>query len=181
MTKKNKLPKTIKILKNTVHQFDGKEDKHDTRPTESIKVDLEVENLVKSLPNKDISDLREMWEKYFNEKAPKWNKSYLILRLSYRIQEVHYATTLRLKVRKTLENIYKGNTRLVTKSKLRKEGKYNIKVGAVLERHYQGNIYKVMKTDKGYLFEEKTYKYLSAIATKITKKQTKGYEFFGLI
>ena len=164
MSEKKKLSNTIQILKTSVHKYDGKEDKHDTKPTESIKADPEIEKLIKNLPDQKISELREMWEEYFNEKAPKWNKSYLVLRLSYKIQEVHYATTLRPKVKKALEDIYKGTTNLSIKSKLRKEGKFKIKIGTVLERNYHGITYQVIKTKKGYLFEDKLYQYLSAIA-----------------
>jgi hypothetical protein len=177
-----KLKNTIQILKARIHRYDGKEDKHDTRPTQSIEADSEIENLIKDLPNKSVDELRKLWKSYCNEEAPNWNKSYFIPRLSYRIQEVHYATELRPKVKTALEEICKGINKIPTKSKLRKEGKFKIKIGTVLERNYHGITYRVVKTNKGYLFEDKLYQYLSAIASRITKKsQTKGYEFFGLI
>ncbi len=82
-----KLSNTIKILKKSVHEYEyeGEEGKHDTRPTESIKSDPEVENLINSLIDKDISELRELWTKYFDQEIPKWNKGYLTKRLAYRI------------------------------------------------------------------------------------------------
>ena len=176
-----KLKNTIQILKTQVHQYDGKEDKHDTRPTESIKADPEIEKLIKDLPNKSVDELRELWKSYCGEEAPNWNKSYFIPRLSYRIQEVHYATEIRPKLQKILEDIADGSKKILTKSKLRKEGKFEIKLGTVLERTYKGQVYKVMKTHKGYVFENRVYQYLSPIAKKITGEERKGYEFFGLI
>ena len=181
MNKNNKFPSTIKILKTSIHKYRGEEGSFDTRPTQPITHDSEIEKLVEDLPNKDVVELRNLWSRYFDEEIPKWNKGYLTKRLAYRIQEVHYATTIRPKVRTVLEDIYKGRTDLVAKSKLRKEGKFKIKIGTVLERTYKGEIYRVIKTDKGYLFDDKIYQYLSAIAKQITKKETKGYEFFGLI
>lgn len=181
MQKTNKLKNTIQILRENIYQYDGKEDKHDTRPTQSIQADPEIENLIKNLSNKSIGELRKLWKSYCNEEAPNWNKSYFIPRLSYRIQSVHYATDIRPKLQKILEDIASGSQRISTKSKIRKEGKFRIKLGTVLERTYQGQVYKVMKTRNGYVFEDRIYQYLSPIAKKITGEKRRGYEFFGLI
>jgi Protein of unknown function (DUF2924) len=176
-----KLPKTTKIFSEAIHKYDGKEDKFDTRPTQAIAPDPEIEKLLKELPDKDISELREMWKKYCNEEAPNWNKSYFVPRLAYRIQEVHYATTLRPKAQKALKDIYKGKTTLSTQSKLRSEGKFKLKIGTVLERKYLGETYRVIKTSEGYFFNDHIYQYLSSVAKQITKKETKGYALFGLM
>lgn len=79
------------------------------------------------------------------------------------------------------EDVAGGTTQIPTKSHLRKEGKFRIKIGAVLERTYRGKVYKVIKTPEGYFFDDRIYKYLSPIAKKITGEKGRGYEFFGLI
>lgn len=175
------LTNTIEILKTSIHQYGGNENKFDTRPTQSIKPDQEIENLIKNLPNKSIDELRKLWKSYCGEEAPNWNKSYFIPRLSYRIQEVHYATDIRPKLQKILEDVAGGKTQIPTKSHLRKEGKFKIKIGTVLERTYQEQVYKVIKTPEGYFFDDRIYQYLSPIAKKITGEKRRGYEFFGLI
>ena len=176
-----KLPKTISILSRAVYKYSGREDEFDTRPTQRTEPNPEIEKLLKELQNKDILELREMWKKYCSAEAPNWNKSYFIPRLSYRIQEVHYATTLRPKVKKAIEDIHQGKTTLSTKSKLRIEGKFKLKIGTVLERKYLGNTYHVFKTSDGYFFNGRIYQYLSSIAKQITGEETKGYAFFGLM
>ncbi len=103
------LTNTIEILKTSIHQYGGNENKFDTRPTQSIKPDQEIENLIKNLPNKSIDELRKLWKSYCGEEAPNWNKSYFIPRLSYRIQEVHYATDIRPKLQKILEDVGVSN------------------------------------------------------------------------
>ena len=136
------LTNTIEILKTSIHQYGGNENKFDTRPTQSIKPDQEIENLIKDLPNKSIDELRKLWKSYCDEEAPNWNKSYFIPRLSYRIQEVHYATDIRPKLQKILENVAGGKTQIPTKSHLKKKESSKLKLARFLRELIRGKFTK---------------------------------------
>lgn len=69
------LSNTIEILRTSIHQYAGNENKFDTRPTQSIKPDQKIENLIKDLPNKSIDELRKLWKSYCDEEAPNWNNT----------------------------------------------------------------------------------------------------------
>ena len=47
-------------------------------------------------------------------------------------------------------------------------------------REYQGKTYIVFKTDDGFVFNEKKYRSLSAIANEITRTHCNGKKFFGV-
>lgn len=53
--------------------------------------------------------------------------------------------------------------------------------GATILREYQGKTYKVAVLDNGYLYDNKHYRSLSAIANVITGSHCNGRKFFGVI
>jgi len=52
--------------------------------------------------------------------------------------------------------------------------------GTRLIREWQGAVYEVTVTDSGYVWEGRTYKSLSPIATTITGTRWSGPRFFGI-
>ena len=64
--------------------------------------------------------------------------------------------------------------------KAKSNGSNNIKQGARLVREWHGDTYEVTVLDKGYVWQDKTYKSLTQIAGEITGTHLSGPKFFGL-
>ena len=60
-------------------------------------------------------------------------------------------------------------------------GQIRIKAGSRLLREWHGTTHEVIVTDKGFVWEGRTYKSLSAVAQAISGAKWNGPRFFGLI
>jgi hypothetical protein len=60
-------------------------------------------------------------------------------------------------------------------------GQIRIKPGARLLREWHGTTHDVIVTDKGFVWEGRTYKSLSAVAEAVSGAKWSGSRFFGLI
>jgi hypothetical protein len=60
-------------------------------------------------------------------------------------------------------------------------GQIRIKPGSRLLREWHGTTHEVIVTDKGFVWEGRTYKSLSAVAQAISGAKWNGPRFFGLI
>jgi hypothetical protein len=59
--------------------------------------------------------------------------------------------------------------------------KYHIKNGMEITKTFKGQEYKVyVKSSKEFIYNDQTFKTLSAVALAICKKKVSGYDFFGL-
>jgi hypothetical protein len=119
-----------------------------------------------------LSELRAAWRAEFRREPPKGLWRDLLLRtLAWRIQEKafggHDRATLKL-----LESY--GQKRAGDQRCQR------LKAGTVLVREFGGTHHKVTIMPEGFLWQEKTYSSLSAIAKIITGANWNGPRFFGL-
>lgn len=119
-----------------------------------------------------VSELRAGWYAEFRREAPRGLWRDLLLRtLAWRIQEKafggHDKATLKL-----LESY--GQTRAGDQRCQR------LKPGTVLVREFGGTRHTVAIVPEGFLWQEKTYSSLSAIAKVITGTNWNGPRFFGL-
>jgi len=121
----------------------------------------------------DLSAVRVLWRTHFRRRAPKALSRDLLLRmLAWRIQEQafggHDAATLRLL------NSYgrKNGHKVVLYRKLRP--------GASVVREYRGVRHVVTVSESGFVWQDRTYGSLSAIAREITGSRWNGPRFFGL-
>jgi hypothetical protein len=53
-------------------------------------------------------------------------------------------------------------------------------VGTVLQRQYQGATLRVMVAEDGFIYNERTFRSLSAVAQHVTGTRWNGFSFFGL-
>lgn len=60
-------------------------------------------------------------------------------------------------------------------------GQIRIKPGSRLLREWHGTTYEVIVTDRGFVWEGRTYKSLSAVAQAISGAKWNGPRFFGLV
>jgi hypothetical protein len=131
-----------------------------------------------ALRSASATELREKWRQLFATDPPPFNRSYLIDRLTYRIQELTYGG---LSV-DTKDRLEKLGERLDGGNKSRRQMRADDRpvVGTKLVREYQGVPYTVIVRKDGYEFEGRPYVSLSAIARHITGTRWNGWSFFGL-
>ena len=137
--------------------------------TKEAEIRAEVDAL--RLLGKD--NLRVRWSKLYGKAPPPaFTKDLLGRMIAWRIQEDFYGghdkATLKL-----LNGLARGEgSRLAGKPRLRP--------GTVLMREHGGVRHTVTVTPDGFVWRDKTYSSLSAVARAITGTPWNGYRFFGL-
>lgn len=132
---------------------------------------------ITTLKTMPVGQLKKMWKDLHQTDAPEFNRTYLVSRLTYRLQELAWeGETLSLKKR----------IAALTKEKLSKNSANDRKkrirrppVGTRLIREYHGVQYQVMVLADGFAFDGRKYRSLSRIAQIITGSAWSGPAFFG--
>ena len=110
--------------------------------------------------------LKQEWERVYKEPAPNLSADLLRLGIAYRLQE------------KAL-----GRSPRAVLSQLQAEvrtGQPSIKPGIRLVRSWNGRTVSVEAQKDGFVFEDRVYSSLSAIAREVTGAHWSGPRFFGL-
>lgn len=134
---------------------------------------------VAALPQMPMAELAAMWEELFQAKAPKYNKSFLVKRLAYRLQEIAYNVDGGL-IEKRLEQ-YAKESLSENLRKPRGKGIHMPATGTKLVRIHGGVEHRVTVLDKGFEYNGAHYRSLSHIAREITGTNWSGPTFFGLV
>lgn len=133
-----------------------------------------------ALQNLTVDQLKARWRDLCGGEPPAYNRQFLIRRLAYRIQELHYggiSQAARETLRRTAQN--DPIARLAKPdAKCGKEG--GIADGMRFVRLWQGRRYEVVAAQGGFDFEGQRYRSLSAVAKKITGAHWNGRVFFGV-
>jgi hypothetical protein len=134
------------------------------------------------LPTLTYPQLKERWKALFGGEAPTFNKPYLVKRLAYRIQEMHYGgLTEAAKARLTeIRHQYEIDDEGRVGQKPVVENGDRPVTGTKLVREWRGERYEVTITAAGFEFDGRPYRSLSAIAKAITGTHWNGRVFFGL-
>ncbi|MBI5789642.1 MAG: DUF2924 domain-containing protein [Candidatus Schekmanbacteria bacterium] len=145
-----------------------------------------------------VADLREKYQEVFGEVPRSQHKDFLRKRIAWRIQvlaegdlserarrraeELANDADLRIRAPKVIVELSttssNGHTTVHTFSP--SHDKWLPMPGAVLTRDYQGEIIKVMVLDKGFEYEGRIYRSLTAVAKAVTGAHWNGFYFFGL-
>ena len=152
-----------------------------------------INTKIADLKNKTIPELQKEFEALFDsQKASSDNKVYLIRRIAYRLQELEYGglsqkTQNRLK---ELIALYDPVNNKAIRPKVSVETQARTKTrgrdtrlpipGTIITKDYRGKKHQVKILEKGFEYESKIYKHLTAIADKITGAHWNGYNFFNL-
>jgi hypothetical protein len=128
-----------------------------------------------------MSQLQEKWLDLYGSEPPKYQKAFLVKRLSYRIQELFYGglsetTTSTLKKVATEDAVAMVNEKIPTAKKT----KNNLLAGTRLVRIWHESRYEVLVQENGFEYDGQNYRSLSAIAKKITGTHWNGKKFFGI-
>jgi len=122
-----------------------------------------------ALQNLSLAELQEKWRDLNGTEPPGYGAIYLKKRLAYRIQELFY-----------------GGLSDVTKEKIKRAAKPEADVrstvlpGTRFLREWNGKTYEVVTLEKGFEFDGRKFRSLSAIASHITGTHWNGMKFFGL-
>src|SRR5215218_7473242 len=139
----------------------------------SQQPDPNIEAEIVRIRSLTVEELRSLWRTTFRSARPAgFTKDLLGRAIAYRIQENAYGGLDRAS-RKLLEGLVRGAD---SATQLHRR----LKSGTVLVREYQGERHSVTVVPAGYVWREKTYPSLSAIALAITGTAWNGHRFFGL-
>ena len=130
---------------------------------------MQVSMQIALLERRSISELQEIWKKYFDAPPTTYNKEFYISRIAHRIQELAYGG-LSANQQKLIANMY-----------VPPEDRNNLPpAGTRIVREYLGveNVVTVM--NDGFEYNGMKYSSLSAVAKKITGRKISGRYFFGL-
>ena len=143
-----------------------------------------IKKRIEELKSLSRNELTQKWLEIF-KKTPSQSlrREFLIKHLVWEIQAKEKGGYT-LQAKKKLESLAKSleqNQDLKDDDiKKSKSNSLTIKAGTKLIREYQGKNHEVIVLEKGYQYNHKTYKSLSAIANEITKTRWNGKVFFGL-
>ena len=142
---------------------------------------------------KTIPELQKEFEALFDgQKASSDNKVYIIRRIAYRLQELEYGgLSQKMQNRfKELIALYDPVNNKAIRPKVSVETQARTKTrgrdtrlpipGTIITKDYRGKKHQVKILEKGFEYEGKIYRHLTAIADKITGAHWNGYNFFNL-
>lgn len=141
---------------------------------------------IAGLKTLDHNGLCRLWKTLYGKEPPAYNKTFLVSRLAYRIQEIAHgglSEATKSKMRDVLASggfNEMGSNRHGKKKRV-KHGKKDMPVaGTRLVRDWNGRRYEVIAVPGGFEYDGRLYRSLSAIAKAITGTHWNGKLFFGL-
>jgi hypothetical protein len=140
----------------------------------------EPEDEIARLRDLDPPNLRARWRTVFRRKAPEHLPRHLLFRiLAYRLQSERLGDLDQPTVR-MLDRIASGNGGNGPRSVRIQSRRERLQPGSILVREWNGARHRVEVLDKGFAWDGKTYRSLSAVAFAITGTRWSGPRFFGL-
>ncbi len=141
-------------------------------------MDTTVLQQIDALNRMSMAELRKRWSDLFGAEPGQWGRPYLVRRLAYRIQELAYGG-LSPGAKRRLSLIADGAP--VAPSPPKANAKAGLLPGTVLIREWHGERHEVTVQDKGFMYQGRQYRSLTAIARTITGGSPwGGNRFFGL-
>jgi hypothetical protein len=130
---------------------------------------MQVAMQVALLERQSLTQLQEMWQKYFDTPPISKNKEFYISRLAYRIQELAYG------------GLSSHQQQVIANMHVPSRSHNNLPpTGTRIVREYLGVDHVVVVLPDGFEFNGMKYQTLSAVAKKITGRKISGRYFFGL-
>ena len=134
-----------------------------------------------TLETMTLEQLRQKWLDLYGSDAPRYKKQFLIKRLAYRIQELFYGG-LSEAAKAHLGQVAREDpvARVDARVSKNPEGKADILPGTRFVRIWKDRRYEVLAQEKGFEYEGRIFRSLSAVAREITGTRWNGRLFFGL-
>ncbi|MBF0325496.1 MAG: DUF2924 domain-containing protein [Alphaproteobacteria bacterium] len=131
---------------------------------------------VAELPTLPTPRLKAMWRELTGTEPPPYNRTFLVKRLAYRLQELAFGG-LSVKAERRLDDLIEE---LDGKKKPKAKDMTAPVVGTKLIREWQGVMHEVTALADGFEWQGRRYQSLSAVARAITGTRWNGPLFFGL-
>jgi hypothetical protein len=131
---------------------------------------------VAELPTLPTPKLKAMWRELTGTEPPPYNRTFLVKRLAYRIQELAFGG-LSVQAERRLDDLI---DELDGKKKPKSKDMTAPIVGTKLIREWQGVMQEVTALADGFEWQGRRYQSLSAVARAITGTRWNGPLFFGL-
>ncbi|AVM76236.1 DUF2924 domain-containing protein [Magnetospirillum gryphiswaldense] len=131
---------------------------------------------VAELPTLPTPKLKAMWRELTGTEPPPYNRTFLVKRLAYRIQELAFGG-LSVQAERRLDDLV---DELDGKKKPKTKDMTAPIVGTKLIREWQGVLQEVTALADGFEWQGRRYQSLSAVARAITGTRWNGPLFFGL-
>ena len=141
-------------------------------------MDQTVLSRLAALKAMSVKDLKVEWEKLLGTAAPNKSRTFLEIRIAYRLQELTYGGPDR-ETRRMLDLLadeVEGHNR----RKHQIADPRNPVIGTKLIREWDGVEHTVIVLKDGFDLQGRKFKSLSAVAREITCTRWNGYRFFGL-
>lgn len=132
-----------------------------------------------ALPTKDIAELRRMWRDLVGDEPPPGNRTHIVRRLAYRIQELAHGG-LSPRTRARLDALADDEDDRVKGKPRRKRPDDRPVAGTRLVREWQGVEHCVTVRPDSFEYDGQRFRSLSAVARAITGTRWNGPQFFGL-
>jgi hypothetical protein len=133
---------------------------------------MTVEKEIKELEKMSAEELKSLFAHYFDYKPLGWSKDYLIGAIGYRMQEMVYGGLNYQTINRFV--------RMAAKNPMHQIERSVLPIGTCLIKRYKGVDYMVQILDEGFLYENKKYNSLSAVAKQICGHIVSGKIFFNL-
>lgn len=124
-----------------------------------------LEDRLAALTTMQRSRLKQEWEQAYGEPAPNLSSDLMRLGIAYRLQEQAHGGLSRISVFQLNET---------------RAGQPTVKPGTRFVRSWNGRTVFVEAQADGFVFEDRHYASLSAIAREVTGTNWSGPRFFGL-
>ena len=146
-------------------------------------------NQLQNLKDMDISKIQALYKELYGKESNGTHKTYLWRKVAYKLQEQEYSS-LSAKAKERLQALIEEydpiNNKVLRPDKAIISQQLPIKdkrlpiPGTVITKGYKSLNYQVKVLEKGFEYNQKIYKTLSAIAKEITGAHWNGYLFFSL-
>ena len=134
-----------------------------------------------ALQKMKLTELQEKWRDLYGSEPPNFKSTFLKKRLAYRIQELFYGG-IEESVKEKIKEIAAGDSMATnlkrSGSPITNEGK--VLPGTRFIREWNGKTYETIARDKGFEYNGKMYRSLTAIANEITGTKWNGLVWWGL-
>ena len=148
-----------------------------------------IPNQIQNLKDMDISKIQALYKELYGKESNGTHKTYLWRKVAYKLQEQEYGSLsakAKEKLQALIEEYDPVNNKVLRPDKAIISQQLPIKdkrlpiLGTVITKGYKGLNYQVKVLEKGFEYNQKIYKTLSAIAKEITGAHWNGYLFFNL-
>jgi len=146
-------------------------------------------NEIMALKNAPTKELLKQYKELYGEDAKGTHKTYLWRKIAYRLQEKErgsISTKAKGKLKTLIEEFDPINNKALRPDKPMVSQQASVKdkrlpiPGTAITKEYKGSNYQIKVLEKGFEYNGKIYKTLSAIAKEITGAHWNGYLFFNL-